>query len=596
MAVLDKLAFLQQLPILSKGTSDDDLPCPGYLYQEIANISHESPGSCRCLLEYLLERLQSSSCHVKLKVLKILLYLLAHGAAAFLQDLRRNASFIQEAADVCGPPDPLHGISLYQKVRATAQEVVASLFSEASPASLPPAMPRERLHTGMGTQSLHPVALQGFGYSQAMPGPGMPGGDGLLGGIQRAAMAVTHAVLAGSSSSSSQPLGDPVDDSYRAVTVPAGDWQRPGRKSARTPNFPVLHRSGVPGGGWDEADSGHSSQESSQGKSSRSQSSEAGSKSGSDGQSRGSNRETADRVEQTHLSDCVQEAQLVWAVTRGNKVFLTQEEVQHFVRGDLNLHLPTGRTWRSHRKYLPGQSSLQEQQRQQRPMSFGFRCSLLNCEVVFEMLSDSLTGENACAKLRSMCAISSLMTSDLLPLDHMLTVVRKNLQELSGGLPGPVTDKATKILRQFEALTQTSHEELTQTHVPAPRPHPLDLLSEVNPQSPEEDIMLRPLSVPSSPLPTLDEAPPVLNGVVKQAVLEEDSQCVRPEKAAHPGDFQGHMSLFDGMEIVDPLSCNDLMDTVVLHPAINTPPVNPATAENEDPKPRLSSVFSFLNS
>lgn len=31
-------------------------------------ISHESPGSSQCLLEYLLNRLQSSSCHVKLKV------------------------------------------------------------------------------------------------------------------------------------------------------------------------------------------------------------------------------------------------------------------------------------------------------------------------------------------------------------------------------------------------------------------------------------------------------------------------------------------------------------------------------------------------
>lgn len=31
-----------QLPILLKGTSDDDIPCPGYLFEEIASILHHS--------------------------------------------------------------------------------------------------------------------------------------------------------------------------------------------------------------------------------------------------------------------------------------------------------------------------------------------------------------------------------------------------------------------------------------------------------------------------------------------------------------------------------------------------------------------------
>lgn len=87
-----------QLPILLKGTSDDDVPCPGYLFEEIAKISHESPGSSQCLLEYLLSRLHSSSGHGKLKVLKILLYLCGHGSSSFLLILKRNSAFIQEAA------------------------------------------------------------------------------------------------------------------------------------------------------------------------------------------------------------------------------------------------------------------------------------------------------------------------------------------------------------------------------------------------------------------------------------------------------------------------------------------------------------------
>ncbi|KAG6923072.1 TEPSIN, adaptor related protein complex 4 accessory protein, partial [Chelydra serpentina] len=117
----DRLGFLSQLPTLMKGTSDDDIPCPGYLFEEIAKISHDSPGSSQCLLEHLLNRLQNNSCHVKLKVLKILLYMCTHGSSQFLQQLKRNSTFIQEAAVFAGPPDPLHGNSLYQKVRAAAQ-------------------------------------------------------------------------------------------------------------------------------------------------------------------------------------------------------------------------------------------------------------------------------------------------------------------------------------------------------------------------------------------------------------------------------------------------------------------------------------------
>ncbi|XP_037666306.1 AP-4 complex accessory subunit tepsin isoform X4 [Choloepus didactylus] len=94
----DRLSFLHRLPVLLKGTSDDEAPCPGYLFEEIAKISHESLGSSQCLLEYLLSRLQSGSGHVKLKVLKILRYLCSHGSSSFLLILQCNSALIQEAA------------------------------------------------------------------------------------------------------------------------------------------------------------------------------------------------------------------------------------------------------------------------------------------------------------------------------------------------------------------------------------------------------------------------------------------------------------------------------------------------------------------
>ncbi|KAF6728439.1 AP-4 complex accessory subunit tepsin [Oryzias melastigma] len=95
---LERLAFLQKVPTLMKATADDENPCPGYLFQEIGKISHESLGCGQCLLEYLLERLQVESCHVKLKVLKIFVHLCGHGSDHFLTELRRNSTFIQQAS------------------------------------------------------------------------------------------------------------------------------------------------------------------------------------------------------------------------------------------------------------------------------------------------------------------------------------------------------------------------------------------------------------------------------------------------------------------------------------------------------------------
>lgn len=555
--MLDRLAFLHQLPVLLKGTSDDDTPCPGYLYEEIARISHESAGSGQCLLEYLLNRLQNNSCRVKLKVLKILLYLCAHSTDPFLQDLRRNAAYIQEAAAVSGPPDPLHGISLYQKVRSSAQELVGSLFTDVSPHSstVPPA--KEKPPTGMGSQVCHPHNLQGFGYSQDKPGSGRTS-EALLSGLQRAAVAVTQAVV-GAGSQSPCP-GDQADNAYKPVVVPLGVGQPPAEKpvSKGAHSNRGCHRSGVPGGGWDDSDSGHSSQDSVQDKSSRSLSSDAASKTGSDCQSRSSNREgadTTDRVEPSHPGDCLQEAQLVLTVTRGDRAFLTQDEVQHFIRG----------------------------------------CSLLNCEVVFEMLNRSLEDDNACVKLRSMCAIASLMTSDLLSHDHMLAVVRCNLQKLSGGPTGPVMDKARKILLQFEALTEHSPKREASQHALLPAPpqrSPLDLLNDIVPQS-EEETLLAPSHVSPSPSPERTLALDNCSTLKEGQVMDPETLAPDRDPGPHLNGVHGCLSLFDGMDLVTPVRSG-----AKTKPALElsvTKLHTDSELQQRTAQPCLPSAFSFLN-
>ncbi|KAK5850624.1 hypothetical protein PBY51_001487 [Eleginops maclovinus] len=406
---MERLAFLQKVPTLMKATADDENPCPGYLFQDIGKISHESSGCGQCLLEYLLERLQVESCHVKLKVLKIFVHLCSHGSNHFLTELRRNSTFIQQASVYSGPPDPIHGTALYQKVRNTAQEVARLLFTETittkgsvSPLNLaPPTM-------GMGSATSHRSGMQGFGYS---PGKQATGGDSLLDKIQKAAEVVASAVLP-----PTEHQGIRLHDNYyRAVAapsapievaVPACAYNLP----AHTPKASSQRCPGQVGGGWEETDSSNgSSHNSSQDMAPNSKSAGTGSQSGA---SRESSGDLSERGEALQLGDCGQEMALISRLTEGSKAFLSREESQHFIK----------------------------------------ECSILNCEVVVELLSSKLQDPSHTVKMRALCAVSCLMTSDLLSLEQMFAATQRRLRQLSEGPPGPVANKATKILRQFEAL------------------------------------------------------------------------------------------------------------------------------------------------
>ncbi|XP_022379274.1 AP-4 complex accessory subunit tepsin isoform X3 [Enhydra lutris kenyoni] len=354
-----------QLPVLLKGTSDDDVPCPGYLFEEIAKISHESLGSSQCLLEYLLNRLHSGSGRVKLKVLKILLHLCAHGSASSLLILKRNPAFIQEAAVFSGPPDPLHGNSLYQKVRAAAQDLGSALFSDSLSPPPPSQPPRALPPAGMGSRSRPQSALQGFGYSKERGHVGSAG-EAFLSTIQKAAEVVANAVRPGPESprtQSSLPRGDAYQP---AMTLSAGHGG-PGAGKPLSGTFPgargnVLRpQPGQAGGGWDEPDSSSSSQTSPQDSGEPSKASDAGSRSGSDSPSAASQApsDLAERVEAVALSDCRQEQSLVQTVTHGPRAFLSREEAQCFIK----------------------------------------ECGLLNCEAVLELLTRRLDGPSECVQM-----------------------------------------------------------------------------------------------------------------------------------------------------------------------------------------------------
>ncbi|XP_039202307.1 AP-4 complex accessory subunit tepsin isoform X1 [Crotalus tigris] len=575
----DRLSFLTRLPTLIKGTSDDEVPCPGYLLEEIAKISHESTGSSHCLIEYLLNRLQNNSCHIKLKVLKILLYMCTHGSSPFLLQLKRNSSFIQEAIGFTGPPDPLHGNSLYQKVRMTAQDLAGTLFSDVLLPQCVTRPPKELPSAGMGNRSSPHGSLEGFGFEK---NSSVSPGKSLLATIQKAAEVVANVVLPGQELTC-PPQRELADNVYEPVMAPF-----PGTSPALLTKPPatlakkkrVNHQPGQAGGGWEELDTGLSSQNSFQENSDLSRTSESGSKADSDNHSSALEPgSAADRMEAENLNDCLQEMSLVTGLTRGSKVFLTREETQHFIK----------------------------------------ECGLLNCEVVLALLNRTLKDPSEGICMRAMCAISSLMCSDLLSQDHIFAVTQQHLQELSEGSPGCVANKATKILRQFEALCRSHSTPKNPPPVAAScfsakttLEHADDLLTNTVPFS--EDSFLKPINLslqpsqapklitsnmfpPAAQMPEslscgqLDVLPPDLSQQRAEGRLpDSDLQEERPPR----GDPDGTVSLFAGMELFAPSSlalAASVQDCI--SPAPHTASCPGITRDSEDNQ--QLSAFSFLH-
>ncbi|XP_067571152.1 AP-4 complex accessory subunit tepsin isoform X3 [Pseudorca crassidens] len=628
----DRLSFLHRLPILLKGTSDDDVPCPGYLFEEIAKITHESLGSSQCLLEYLLSRLQSGSGRVKLKVLKIMLHLCGHGSSSFLLILKRNPAFIQEAAGLLlralvslplleglwedgtgeagrrggalacrGPGDSFHGTPGSSPREQLVPEgagsrpglggclVLGRLVTSASfPATQGPASSR---YASMGSQSRPQSSLQGFGYSKERGHTGSAG-EAFLSTIQKAAEVVASAMRPGPESPSSQRSLLRGDAYQPAVTPSAGLGPPTPGNPLPTAGPAMRHQPGQAGGGWEELDSSPNSQDSSQENDDLGKASDSGSPSGSDSPSGASRApsDLAERVEAVILSDCQQELNLVRAVTRGPHCFLSREEVQHFVK----------------------------------------ECGLLNCEAVLELLIRHLGATSERVQMRALGAIASLGCTDLLSQERVLLLARPRLQELSVGSPGPVTNKATKILRHFEASCRQWPPARRPPAEPGPavaRVGPSDLLTDTLPFTGGQGFLqplssalfspkgtappsglqpgpVPPTSLEGCPLPAradAREAKTRLAGSREQGPGSErgpfgtDTAKRGPELDPGPGDSCD--SLFAGMELV---ACPRLVGAGTAAeeplPACQAPWTSSQRVAAKEPSGSEPSAFAFLNS
>lgn len=76
--------------LVSKATSPEEDPTPGYMYNEISRITHVSADACKHLEEFLLKRLKKDNVHQKLKVLRVIKHCCKQGHATFRRDMQRQ--------------------------------------------------------------------------------------------------------------------------------------------------------------------------------------------------------------------------------------------------------------------------------------------------------------------------------------------------------------------------------------------------------------------------------------------------------------------------------------------------------------------------
>nr|KAF6417423.1 TEPSIN adaptor related protein complex 4 accessory protein [Molossus molossus] len=227
--------------------------------------------------------------------------------------------------------------------------------------------------------------------------------------------------------------------------------------------------------------------------------------------------------------------------------------------------------------------------------------------------------------MRTLGAIASLGCTDLLPPEHVLLLARPRLQELSAGSSGPVTNKATKILRHLEASCRqrpSARRPLAEPSPAAAHLGPSDLLTDAVPLA-RGQAFLQPLSSALSPTgPTaplaLDRSPLSVLGDTgeagtrpagpgeqetrsEQGLVGTDTPNGGPEFGPGPSGCLwspeaggSHNSLFAGMEL---MAWPRLVETGT---AAEESPQPPQTSSQrlaaKGPPSSEPSAFTFLNS
>lgn len=388
---MDKVSFVNKISTLMKATSDDANPIPGYLYQEVNKITFESEGYRESTLEFLVDRLNKQSCHVKFKVLKLLKYIVENGPSEFKLGLLKCSHGIREATKFSGPEDPFHGNIPNKAVRKIAEELSQLLFDtevKGSPEKNEQKLEQDKSRiTGLGNTNISPKgSLQGFGNSPTKTKSSFMDKLGQFTGVfQDRTKEQQMSIL-----SSMDFCGD-----YRPPPCPVVGHKLPQQEVVEVKDHqvkPIQHIPGKVGGDWDDAE------DSDVGYQATSLSSQDGDR-------------TVEGIDNT-AGDGEEETLLVTTLGGNDNMLLNIQEIREFL----------------------------------------LSCQNVNCEKMVELLNRQLRSSSQPAIVKSLLLLEYMINTSLVNCDVICKTCQVNLLHLCQGETSMAQSKAKKILLTFEQL------------------------------------------------------------------------------------------------------------------------------------------------
>ncbi|CAH0516814.1 unnamed protein product [Peronospora belbahrii] len=114
--------------VLTRATSKDDTPTPGYLYGEIARMTQHSYETCNKVQDFLISRVKNKHHTVKYKALQVIKHVCREGRVDFKREMQKHIPTVKECLQFRGVPDPLKGDEYYRRVRESAKECLDAIY------------------------------------------------------------------------------------------------------------------------------------------------------------------------------------------------------------------------------------------------------------------------------------------------------------------------------------------------------------------------------------------------------------------------------------------------------------------------------------
>lgn len=115
--------------LLNKATSSGDEPTPGYVYNEIYQMTFSSKESLTAVVDFLIKKLQRTDMNVKFKTLKVLKHLCDNKRLDIRNYLKKKIDVIKECQTCNIVNDELKGETPSMQVRKEATELLKLIYS-----------------------------------------------------------------------------------------------------------------------------------------------------------------------------------------------------------------------------------------------------------------------------------------------------------------------------------------------------------------------------------------------------------------------------------------------------------------------------------